>query len=344
MRLFSSVLAMLSALVLVLTACGSSENAAHTEDGKTVVRYQGWAGEVRFQELAEDLGYYQKIKLDWVGNTTSGPQDIQSVATGDIEVGEAFNGAVVKLNAAGAPITSVLSSYGADEGEYTGYFVLDNSPVHSARDLIGKKVGMNTLGAHHEFLTREWLAKEGLTNDEIKTVTLTVVPPVNTEQALREHQIDVAALNGIWRETAEQRGGIRPLFTDKSLFGAFSYGTFVVRDDFLAKNRDAGGRFRPGHRAGHPLDSGDPARRGGGQVPRDHQQAQTQRGHPVHRILAQLRHSGGRRGDRRTRTADLDRLAGAQRRAQGRAAEGEGPLHQRPQPVCQRNLSRRQWA
>lgn len=144
MRLFSSVLAMLSALVLVLTACGSSGESARTEDGKTVVRYQGWAGEVRFQELAEDLGYYQKIKLDWVGNTTSGPQDIQSVATGDIDVGEAFNGAVVKLNAAGAPITSVLSSYGADEGEYTGYFVLENSPIHSARDLIGKKVGMNT--------------------------------------------------------------------------------------------------------------------------------------------------------------------------------------------------------
>ncbi|KLI05057.1 ABC transporter substrate-binding protein [Mycolicibacterium conceptionense] len=239
MRLFSSALAMLSALVVVLTACGSSGGAAHTADGRTVVRYQGWAGEVRFQELAEDLGYYQKIKLDWVGNTTSGPQDIQSVATGDIDVGEAFNGAVVKLNAAGAPITSVLSSYGADEGEYTGYFVLENSPIRSARDLIGKKVGMNTLGAHHEFLTREWLAKEGLTNDEIKTVTLTVVPPVNTEQALREKQIDVAALNGIWRETAQQRGGIRPLFTDKSLFGAFSYGTFVVRDDFLAENRDA---------------------------------------------------------------------------------------------------------
>lgn len=239
MRPISSVPAMLSALVLVLTACGSSGEPAHTEDGKAVVRYQGWAGEVEPQELAEDLGYYQKIKLDWVGNTTSGPQDIQSVATGDIDVGEAFNGAVVKLNAAGAPITSVLSSYGADDGEYTGYFVLEDSPIHSARDLIGKKVGMNTLGAHHEFLVREWLTQQGLTDDEIKTVTLTVVPPVNTEKALRERQIDVAALNTIWRETATERGGIRPLFTDKSLFGAFSYGTYVVRDDFLAKNREA---------------------------------------------------------------------------------------------------------
>lgn len=244
MRRSGLVLAVLA--MLALTACGSSGGAAHTADGKTVLRYQGTSGEVTFPELAEDLGYYQKITLDWVGDTTSGPQDIQSAATGDIEFGSAFNGAVVKLNAAGAPIISVLSSYGADEGEYTGYFVLEDSPIHSARDLIGKKVGMNTLGAHHEFLTREWLAKQGLSNDEIKTVTLTVVPPVNTEQALRDGQIDVAALNGIYRETAQQRGGIRPLFTDKSLFGAFSYGTYVLRKDFVAQNRDAVADFVQG--------------------------------------------------------------------------------------------------
>ena len=133
----------------------------------------------------------------------------------------------------------MLSSYGADEGEYTGYYVLENSPIRSARDLIGKKVGMNTLGAHHEFIVREWLAQQGLSPEEIKTVALTVVPPVNTEQALRAGQIDVASLQSIHREHALERGGIRPLFTDKSLFGAFSYGSYVMRDDFIAKNPEA---------------------------------------------------------------------------------------------------------
>ncbi|KXW68196.1 ABC transporter substrate-binding protein [Mycolicibacterium phlei DSM 43072] len=237
---------MLLATGLAVSACGSSGDTAQTDDGRTVVRYQGWASEVDPHELAEDLGYFEKIKLEWVGNTISGPQDIQSVATGDIDVGAAFNGAVVKLHAAGAPITSVLSSYGADEGEYTGYFVLEDSPIHSARDLIGKKVGMNTLGAHHEFVVREWLAQQGLTPEEIKQVELTVVPPVNTEQALRAGQIDVAALQEIHRERALERGGIRPLFTDKGLFGAFSYGTFVVRNDFLAKNREAVADFVQG--------------------------------------------------------------------------------------------------
>lgn len=238
--------ALAAVVALCLAACGSSDQGAQNADGKTVLRYQGSTGEVKMPELAEALGYFEKVKLEWVGDTTSGPQDIQSAATGDVEFGSAFNGAVVKLNAAGANITSVLSSYGADDAEYTGYYVLEDSPIRSARDLIDKKVGMNTLGAHHEFLTREWLAKEGLTTEEIKSVALTVVPPVNTEQALRDGQIDVAALNDIYRESALERGGIRPLFTDKSLFGAFSYGSYVLRDDFIADNPEASADFVQG--------------------------------------------------------------------------------------------------
>src|ERR1051325_9421855 len=62
---------------------------------KTEIRYQGWAGQVTFTELAEDLGYLAPLKLKWVGNTISGPQDIQTVVTGDIDVGGAFYGAII---------------------------------------------------------------------------------------------------------------------------------------------------------------------------------------------------------------------------------------------------------
>ncbi|MCZ4556249.1 ABC transporter substrate-binding protein [Rhodococcus maanshanensis] len=242
----------LAALAALLTigslvgACAGSSETEQTADGKSVLRYQGAAGQVTFPELAADLGYFQDIELKWVGDTISGPQDIQSVATGQTEFGSAFNGAIVKLRSAGSQITSVVSSYGADQGTFTGYFVLDGGPITGARDLIGKKVGMNTLGAHHEFVVREWLAKQGLTPDEIKQVELIVVPPINTEQALREGQIDVAALGSVFRETAVGRGGLRPLFTDSAIFGDFSYGTYVLRDDFIAENPEAAKDFTQG--------------------------------------------------------------------------------------------------
>lgn len=244
-RALTAAAALLTATGL-LAACSGSSELAQTEDGRTVIRYEGTASQVQFAELAEDLGYFEKIQLEWRGDQTSGPQSIQNAATGETDFGGAFNGAVLKLASGGAPITSVIGYYGSDKETSNGYYVLEDSPIRTARDLIGKKVGMNTLGAHHEFLVREWLAREGLTNEEIAQVQLIVVPPVSTEQALRQGQIDVGTFGSVFRDSALERGGIRPLFTDESLFGAFTYGTILFRDDFIAKNEEAVADFVQG--------------------------------------------------------------------------------------------------
>ncbi|ADH70318.1 ABC transporter substrate-binding protein [Nocardiopsis dassonvillei] len=220
----------------LLSACGPPGSGA--AGASPVIRYQGWTGDVLLPELAEDLGYLDGIGLEWIGDTTSGPQDIQAAATGSTDVGGAFNGAIAKLAAAGAPVTAVLAYYGADEETHNGYYVLEDSDITGARDLVGKRVSMNTLGAHHEFVVREWLAREGLTNEEIARVELTVVPPVNAEQTLRNGQVEVATLGDLLREVALERGGIRPLFTDHGLYGAFSYGSLVLRDDFIEAHED----------------------------------------------------------------------------------------------------------
>lgn len=241
-----SVVAALVVGASTMVACAGSSDVATTSDGRTVLRYQGSASQVTFPELAEHRGYFDKVSLDWVGDTTSGPQDIQSAATGETEFGGAFNGAIVKLAAADAPIQSVISYYGADKDTFNGFYVLEDSPIRTARDLIGKKVAMNTLGAHAEFIIREWLAQQGLSKDEIAQVELTVVPPVNTEQALRQGQIDVGTLGSVFRQTATERGGLRELFTDESLYGTFSYGTYVLRKDFIAQNKEATADFVQG--------------------------------------------------------------------------------------------------
>ncbi|WP_225118369.1 ABC transporter substrate-binding protein [Bradyrhizobium sp. BRP22] len=203
---------------------------------KTEIRYQGWAGQVTFPELAEDLGYLAPLKLKWVGNTISGPQDIQTVVTGDIDVGGAFYGAIIKLIAAKAPIKAVVGYYGSDADTYYGYYVKEDSPIRSARDLIGKKVAVNTLGAHLEFVLREYLARNGLSASEAKQVTLVAVPPVTGEQALRQGQVEVTALNGVLRDKALERGGLRKLFADTDLFGNFTGGAYVLRDKFIREN------------------------------------------------------------------------------------------------------------
>jgi ABC-type nitrate/sulfonate/bicarbonate transport system substrate-binding protein len=203
---------------------------------KAEIRYQGWAGQVTFPELAEDLGYLAPLKLKWVGNTISGPQDIQTVVTGDIDIGGAFYGAIIKLINAKAPIKAVIGYYGSDADTYYGYYVKEDSPIKTAQDLIGKKVAVNTLGAHLEFVLREYLARGGLSAAEAKQVTLVAVPPVTGEQALRQGQVEVTALNGVLRDKALERGGIRKLFADTDLFGNFTGGAYVLRDKFIKEN------------------------------------------------------------------------------------------------------------
>ncbi|RLL44894.1 ABC transporter substrate-binding protein [Oceanobacillus piezotolerans] len=224
--------------IFILAGCQqeASTTQAEGEYETLTIRYQGNAGRVLFPELAEDLGYLDPIKLEWVNNTISGPQSIQTAATGDTDFGWAFNGAIVQLRANGAPVKSVIGYYGSDEEEFYGYYVLEDSPIKEAKDFIGKTVGMNTLGAHAEFMLKEYLKQSGLTDKEIEQVTMVVVPPVNTEQALREKQIDVATLSGMSRELAVENGGIRPIFKDYELFGSFTAGSLMMTERFIQEN------------------------------------------------------------------------------------------------------------
>src|SRR6478735_4273308 len=154
--------ACLLGLVTVLAALGCKKGGdSGTGPGAqaelTKLRYMAAPGIVSPVELAEDLGYLAPLKLDYVSTTTSGPQSIQAVVTGDVDIGSAFNGAILKLIAAGAPIRAVVGSYGVDSEIWGGYYVKDDSPIKTARDLNGKKVAVNTVGAHQEFALKEYL-------------------------------------------------------------------------------------------------------------------------------------------------------------------------------------------
>src|SRR4051794_34651487 len=112
--------ALVPSLLWLLPACtqkakGSSDAARYET---LEIRYQGSAGVVMQSELAEDLGYLAPLKLKYVGSTYSGPQDIQTVATGDADIGQAFNGAIIKLISAGVPVRAVVGSYGVDHNTW----------------------------------------------------------------------------------------------------------------------------------------------------------------------------------------------------------------------------------
>ncbi len=223
---------------IALAACGSGGDPGTANAGGTItIRYNTSESLVNSLELASELGYLPHIKLDAVGSVIGGPADIQSVATNQTDIGGAFNGSIVKLIAAGAKIKAVIGYYGSNKITNQGLYVLPNSPIHSAKDLIGQKIAVNTLGANAEALIDLWLAKEGLTPVQIKQVELVVVPPVVEAEALRKGQ--VAAIESAFQlvQFAEKEGPLRTLFTDIQLIGPYTGGSLVLRDDFIRQHR-----------------------------------------------------------------------------------------------------------
>ncbi len=232
----------------VLAGCALPNGTASSGgDGKRVtLRYQGSANNVTWPELADDLGYFDTVKLKYIGATTSGPQDIQSVATGQSDIGGAFSGAIVKLVEAGSPITAVVNYYGSDDKSYQGFYVREDSTITGPKDLIGKKIAVNTLGAHAEAAVETWLTKAGLSRQEIDKVQLVVLPPNDTEEAIRRGQVDAGALSGILQDRAKAQDDIRELFKDSDLLGPLNGGQYVLRDDFIAENPEVTRDFTTG--------------------------------------------------------------------------------------------------
>ncbi|MCP1144485.1 ABC transporter substrate-binding protein [Lysinibacillus endophyticus] len=233
-------LLILGAITAILAACSSSD-AAETkgENGQDqVLQYQSLPGSVYPAELAEALGYLGDVKLEKVGDMVGGPEMIQLTATGEIDFGQAFNGALIKSYAQGVKIKSVVGAYGSDENTFIGYYTLEDSDIKTAKDLIGKKVGVNILGAHSEFAVKQFLRDNGLTEDEIKQVELVVVPYGSAEQILRAGQIDVVNLSGISKDRALENGGIRPVFKDIDLFGEFTAGEYFFTEKYIEENPD----------------------------------------------------------------------------------------------------------
>ncbi|MDR0635362.1 MAG: ABC transporter substrate-binding protein [Azoarcus sp.] len=229
----------LAAALLLAVACGKDDAPPQggTALEKLTFRHLGSPGAVDLIELAEDLGYLAPVKLDYVGISHGGPQGIQTLLSGDTDISSSsFNSAIVKVVASGAPVTAVIASYGYDTEEDAflsqgGYFVREDSPIRGPRDLIGKKIAVNALGAQAELFLSEYMRRGGLDKKEIRQVELVVVPPVSMEQTLRQGQVDVAQL--YWPPGGP---GVRKLFSSEDLYRHFTAGAYVMSNRYLREN------------------------------------------------------------------------------------------------------------
>ena len=231
--------AALAVLAMLLSACASQAATDSDGDGKTEIRYQSYAGSVDILQLADALDYLPNIELVKQGDVTGGPQALQALVSNQVDIAaSAFFGATAQLVATGAPIKAVVSSYGSKGDITSSVVVAEDSTIKTAKDLIGKKIAVNTLGANAEAVLDTWFDAEGLTKEETDQITLVALPPLNTEAALRGGKIDAAYMSSGFLTIAKKQGGIKEIFKDVDLIGPYNGGGLTMADKFLDQNPD----------------------------------------------------------------------------------------------------------
>nr|WP_237351826.1 ABC transporter substrate-binding protein [Rhizobium sp. ACO-34A] len=161
-------------------------------------------------EKFEALG--KSYNIEWVQFQGTAPM-VQAMLAGALDC--STQGA---LSLANGYLQGGLQSYvvamhlGTAPGSFSPYWaVKDDSPITSGADLKGKTVGINVLGSGLYGQLYLYLKQAGLNpKSDIKLVE-TGFP--GSEDALRSGRVDAAIMNQPFAAKAEEKGGIRKLFT-----------------------------------------------------------------------------------------------------------------------------------
>jgi len=230
-------------LITAAVALGLATPAMAADTVK--LRYLAGHGELSAHELAAELGYFEGtgVTVENVGYVNGGPASLIALAAGDVEIGSAATSAVLNSIISGNAFVAAYPSNGINKDVQSVFYVLDDSPIKDIKDIAGKSIAVNTLGAHLDYTIREALHSAGLPSDATNQV---VVPGPQLEQVLRSRQVDIAAF-GYWQSTfegaARKNGGIRAVFGDTDVLGEIAGGFVVLRRDFVKQHPEAAKTF-----------------------------------------------------------------------------------------------------
>ncbi len=169
--------------------------------------------------LAEKKGYFveQGLQLELVPL----PIDQYTAAIDNGLVDFALSADYIyfaNVRAKGLKVKEVVSSNHLIDpaGAGDGVFVLKDSPIRTAQDLRGKKIGMRSVGFSSAWFTQDYLGRHGVSKSEVQFLT---IPDLQLEQVLQNRSVDAVFAYGPIDGQLRKRGLYRQLYQLSDLAG-----------------------------------------------------------------------------------------------------------------------------
>lgn len=194
--------------------------------------------------IADKKGWFKEegIELQYTGPIYGGPDSMLAVATGanDITIGTHIS-AIINGAAQGIDLKLIVASNGISPQVPGKWFVRNDSGIKTAKDLVGKKVGVNTLKASLDYTISDYLRQNGLSRDDVQILVLP--QQAVREQAFRQGQIDLTSGDDKFL-TFPEGGGARVLFTTYSVYKRYMATSGILfSNKFIKENPEAVRKF-----------------------------------------------------------------------------------------------------
>jgi sulfonate transport system substrate-binding protein len=158
--------------VLILSACGSSSTTSTTSSSSGPIPLKIMVGGLNKQiylpnELTQRLGYFAQEGLNvTLIDEASGQSSEDSVLAGQVDAGSGSYNHTIELQALGKKMMSVVQ-FGIAPGEAEMVSAKEAGTIHSAKDLIGKNLGVTELGSGTQTLTTILLHNAGISASQV---------------------------------------------------------------------------------------------------------------------------------------------------------------------------------
>ncbi|MCC5620875.1 aliphatic sulfonate ABC transporter substrate-binding protein [Nostoc sp. CHAB 5715] len=149
--------------------------------------YQTSGDIVKVKKVVEPRFKALGVTVNWVGPFPAGPQLIEAMNAGKVDIGNVGETPPIFSQAAGITEVIYIAGRTPSKGENQGVVVRANSPIKKIADIKGKKIAFQR-GSNAHYLLAKALQEVGL---KIKDVTIVGLTPSEARDAFIQDKVEV---------------------------------------------------------------------------------------------------------------------------------------------------------